>query len=179
MSHFLPTLELKILTRLNADTTLVGPVIAPAVTLLAPHPNGAGSGLGIYNTTPPSVNTAGLNMLPMVTYEIASVENDDGLREKVRLCAVTLHVHVARNPSEEYNPLLRGAAILARLEGDWEDQAAGTPPTFGLERFKPDISAASGWLADIFEFQGFLTAHDDTAYHWIYSLSIRCSKPGA
>lgn len=178
MAHFLPTLELKILTRLTGDTAAGG--LCPAVSpLLAVHPNGATSGIGVYNTTPPAVSTAGVSLLPMVTYEVASVSNDDALREKCRVCAVVLHIHVARNPTEGYNAILRGSNILARLEGDWDDQPAGTAPTYGLERFIPDISAATGWLADIFEFQQFETAHDETAYHWVYTLSIRCSNAGA
>ena len=177
MSHFLPTLELKILARLTGDTG-AGGLCNVTTPLLAVHPSGTGSGIGVYNTTPPAVATAGVSLLPMVTYEVGEVTNDDGLREKGRPCVVTLHAHVPRSPPTGYNAMLRGAAILARLEGDWEDQPAGTAPTFGLERFKPDISAATGWLADIFEFQGYMTAHDDTAYHWIYTLGIRCSKPG-
>lgn len=164
MSHFLIEIADAVGDRLAADATLLA--------LLATHPDGAAIGVGIYHMEAPAVTTVG-TIYPCVLYTVKA-EPRDTLRDRIRLVTVDINV-VCEKSDAAYNGLTRGAAILARLDGDWPQQAAGTAPTFGLDRFHPTMTA---WTGDIFDFQGIDEAHADGKYIWVYSLTIEASQAG-
>jgi len=167
-AYYLPQLETDIGDRLTADTTLLN--------LLATHPVGASAGRGIYNTVVPVAQTG--TVFPCIVYQVESAGSADALRDRVRRAMVTFHIFVDRSPGSAYTPITRGMAILSRLEGDWTEQTAGTPPTYGVDRWQPTLGSTT-WAATIMEFEGDAAAHDESQFHWVYRAGCYISRAAA
>lgn len=167
-AYYLPQLENDIGDRLNGDATLLA--------LLAVHPLGASVGKGIYNTIVPVAQTG--TVFPCIVYQVESAGSADALRDRVRRARVTFSIYVDRSPSSGYQPIKRGMDIMARIEGDWTEQAAGTAPTYGIDRWQPTLGTTT-WSATIFEYEGDLAAHDEDQYHWVYTAGCYVSRAGA
>jgi hypothetical protein len=132
MTAYLPTLSLAIRTRLTADTTLTALVANPTTSF------NMGPGL---DEAP----------LPLVHFNFLPPTSNDAFRMSSDEILLDLHVYAERrpgaNPPVVYSDAYTHAAtICERICGDWHAQTYPTGPTFGLDRWRPDLSAV-GWSA--------------------------------
>lgn len=176
MIYYLPALEKAIGDRLLADTGSGG-LFNVGNLLLAVHPTGASVGQGVYNTAIPGANTAGSTVFPAITFEITSALHDyESQRTRTLNVTVEFAVYVDRGFAS--NPIKRGSDILGRIIGDWTEQAAGTAPTYGLDRWQPTLAGVT-WLPGIFLHQSDKTEHQETRFVWVSTYAINISKAGA
>lgn len=165
MASDLPALWLAVLDRVTSDTG-TGGLLNVTTPLLA--------GSGIYNTQAPSTEGTS-SVYPYIVYATASSQNDSEFETRGWIREIDFHIYVEKSSSSITDPMQRGADILRRLEGDWEDQPAGTQPSFGFDRYKPSLGS-SGWTPDIFELIDSRDLHEDEVYHWMMTFRIRNSK---
>jgi hypothetical protein len=176
MAFWLTELETALYDRIVADTA-TGGLFGTGAALLAAHPNGSHS--GVYNTIIPEANSG--TVYPAVTFMVSAASNDDSLRTASRNVRVNIAVEVQRTgPSgaTQFNPLVRGAAILQRIEGNWYEKSAGTAPDYGLERWRPTL-AGTTWESDILTFESFATVHDNLLFRWELSYTVGIHRAGA
>lgn len=168
MASDLPALWKSVLDRVNADTGSGGlrNVTTPLIT-------------GVYNTRPP-FTAEGSDPFPYLVYSVFESENRNAFRTRVWRRRVRFDIFVQVDPNGTLDVLQRGADILRRVEGDWEDQAVGTAPTFGFDRFQPTLTS-SGWTAGIFDLVDSGEDHspEDELYTWTMTFDILTSKAGA
>lgn len=169
MASDMPALEAAILNRITGDTGSGGLLNAgtPLITT-------------VYNSEFPADEDTTTDF-PYIVFQVTDSEPADAMRTRVWKRVVVFHVYVLKQPATQYasgDPLTVGSLILRRLEGDWEDQTFQTQPTFGFDRFKPDISS-SGWTAGLFKMLSSSAQHEDKVYHWVMELEILDSKAGA
>ncbi len=169
MASDLPYLWRAVYDRLTGDTG-TGGLFATGANLVR----------AVYNTRAP-MNAEGTTAFPYIVYSVfESDPSESAFRTRVWRRRIRFDVLVESEANNTIDPLARGADILRRVEGNWEDQVAGTAPTFGIDRWKPDISAG-GWTADIFDAvdSGEDHSFQDGYYAWFITFDIRCSKEGA
>lgn len=111
--------------------------------------------------------------LPFVVFEFSSEENEDGFATAVRNISVDFHVFVEVMSDESgYDAMDVGHRIMARLRGNWEDDAGGAP-AYGFDRWRPTLPP---WLASLMEYRSTVQSHDDDVLHWVMRFNIRLSK---
>lgn len=137
MSFPMPAIFAAIRDRLMADTGAGGLVNAdvPLVT-------------GVYFLRAPA--SAAAPYIVIRSPRGSAPHEGFGTSSRTREIAVEYYVQTA--PALEYDPVARAFAIQNRIEGDWDEQAGGAP-TYGLNRWHPTLTGASGWEADIVEYR--------------------------
>lgn len=168
MASDLPALWKAVRDRVNADTGSGGLLNVTTPLIVA-----------IYNTRPPEPSDSS-TVFPYIVYSVFESENTSTFRTRAWKRRVRFDTFVEVEPNSTLDVLQRGSDILRRLEGDWEDQVAGTAPTFGFDRFQPTLTG-SGWSADIFELVDSGEDHSigDRLYTWSMTFDITTSKAGA
>lgn len=169
MASDLPYLWLAVYNRLTGDTGSGG-LFASGSNLVR----------AVYNTRPP-VSVEGTSNFPYIVYSVfESDPSESAFRTRVWRRRVRFDVFVEAEANNTVDAMARGSDILRRIEGDWEDQATGTGPTFGIDRWKPSLTG-SGWTADIFDpvDGGEDHSFEDGYFSWFITYDIRNSKAGA
>lgn len=169
MNWYLATLSDAIRDRAEADTGSGG-LFETGSTLIS----------GIYlNKAPAQVGAAGDPAFPYVVFSTGDGFNDDSFRTRTVVREITFDVYQA---SEESGVDVADVSskIIGRLIGDWTEQSAGSPPSFGFDRFVPDLSAVS-WSAGPMQFESDadLSGDEDGLLRYRLTFSLRVNKAGA
>lgn len=157
MAHYLPTLAAAISARLAADATLATYLAAGSVVTMSENLDQA--------------------PLPLVTFNSAGAPALDGFRVQVRVQSVDVHIYCPRVFGDGDAVGLLGdgftvsSAIIDRICGDWADQSFGTGPTYGLDRWQPNVGA-TGWTAGIMTHANTIESHIDETLH--FTLDFKC-----
>lgn len=169
MASDLPALWLAVYNRLTGDTGSGGLFNSGNELVEA-----------VYNTRPPIMPETP-TPFPYIVYSVfESSPEESAFRTRVWRRRVRFDVYVEMEANNTIDPLARGGLILRRLEGNWDEKAAGVAPDYGIDRFQPTLTG-SGWTADIFDAVDGGEDHnpDDRYYCWFMTFDIRCSKVGA
>lgn len=167
MASDLPYLWRDVYDRINTDTGSGGFLYSASPLITA-----------VYNTRGPVNADSGTTGFPYIVYSTFNGENQSDFRTRVWFRQVRFDIYLETEANSTIDPLARGAAIMRRLEGNWEDKTAGTAPDYGFDRWKPTLTS-SGWTADIFNLIESEDDHDEDMYHWYMTFNIRTSKVGA
>ena len=125
---------------------------------------------GFYNTRVPEGAE-----FPYVEYNVVSSQQADAFAMRVVEIELDMHVYVAERPQAGgTDPFQRGAAILARIAGDWSEQATRLP-SYGFDRHPLDLSAGT-WTGGYMERIGGSEQHEDGMLHWVESYRLTASK---
>lgn len=130
----MPTLRSAITARLEADTSLMA--LLPANARILHNANFDDSSV------------------PSVTFNLLEPTSNDAFRMSSDELLLDVHVFVEKRAGASTVELIPGTAdadthvysILDRITGDWTAQTYPTGPTYGLDRWRADLSA-SGWNA--------------------------------
>lgn len=114
---------------------------------------------------------------PYLQLNVAGASNVDAMRTGVREITFRVNAFLRSGPVYEEATDAKGWAILNRVKGDWEAQAAGTGPTYGLDRWQPTLTG--DWTADICEQIDSITQHEDDALHFVDTYRVFLSRQGA
>lgn len=171
MGSNIPILYKTVKDRLAADTGAGG--------LFA----GAGASLvtGCYYARGPMAADAPTTVFPMLVFHHTGRTNDSDTRTREWVDEIALEVLVEFKPSgTSVDPYARMTAIIARIEGDWEDQTAGTQPTYGLDRYVPGAMGSSGWDCGLIEIVDMVFIDDQEGiFRGTVNLRMRSSKRAA
>lgn len=163
MSYFLPYIKPAIIGRLLADTA-------------------AGSGL---TTLLGTTSAVFWDVVPpeqtrpyVVCYWARPIEPTDALRTRRRQCFVSVEIVDDKKPDDEHDPTLRTAKCIDRIEGNWDEVAAGTAPTYGLDRWQPTLSGST-WTCDVMQLSQIEDTSDDETYRYGVQFVVTAQKVGA
>jgi len=163
----MPALQSAIWTRLMADNGPTGLFANPGTLLV--H--------GVFFTNVPA-NAP----MPYLMVVMVGTTNTDTFRTRSIRVEFDVHTVVARASSNALEPatnddgLIRGAAIMERIDGDWDRQTHGTAPTYGLDRYQFSLSGSTQWTCDICEFQECRDESDDESFHWVQTFRLYVSR---
>ena len=124
----------------------------------------------IYNNTMPEGST-----FPYLVYDTLAATPRDAFRTSMFRVVWRVNVYVEKNSTTITDTAARGSAIIARLLGDWTAQNYGVAPTYGYDRWTPDLSSA-GWSATASRSIGSGEAHEDFLWHWYEEFETFVSK---
>lgn len=116
---------------------------------------------------------------PLIVYQTISARGDEMMRTDRHEVdwELALLVPAERDTGSAWDPLSVAATILGRLYGDWTDQAAGTPPSYGFNRWTPAL-ADTGWTANPTLYIDTREEHEPGLYQWVMSFRTGVNKAG-
>lgn len=118
---------------------------------------------------------------PYIVKRRDSIAPADGFRLNMDVVDFTVMTRVevdVKYGSDTY--MARMDLILKRIKGDWEEQAAGTAPTYGLDRWVPGALASTGYTAtDCHRTLGPMTVQEDDVLAEAMSFRVWISKGAA
>jgi hypothetical protein len=143
-----------IVTRLNADATLVAAI------------------QGVYNTaTPPGLVAFSASGKPYIVFSIASSTHDDAFRTDI-----VEHTFRFSIISSARAGLTVPSTIINRLYGDATNQSTRVP-SFGLHRHLLELPDAAGsWEGGYFQHVDSSQDHTVDVYHFIETFKILTSR---
>jgi hypothetical protein len=166
MAHWMPALQKAIWDRFRADNG-AGGLWASGSELIG----------GVYMTNAPE-NASGSH----IVVAVVGTGREDAFRTRQVLVEVDFHTKVPRpsslgqDPSTADDGLVAGAIIMERIDGDWDRQPAGTPPTYGFDRYRLTLAGTTPWTADIMEFQEARDETDAAWFHWVQTFRVYVSR---
>lgn len=119
--------------------------------------------------------------LPLITFNMVSDTPSDAFRLMASEVAFDLHVWAERLPSAvpsvsgQTDGMVHACTIVERVIGDWASQTWATGPTFGLDRWKPDMST-SGYACSMLRRASLRTEHEDETLHFIIEFRATMSR---
>ena len=109
-------------------------------------------------------------------YEAYAAPSFDGMRTAVNEIHARFHVHVPTDVTPLPPALAadaRASAIIARIVGDWHQQAYGTAPTYGFDHWYPTLTSA--WTPGMWFRDGFHEEHDSDELHYVLDFKTHLS----
>lgn len=149
MAYYLPYLFAAVRNRLRADTGSGG-LFQTGATVVS----------DVYNVRPP-VNQD-IQTKPYVVFRLNGANPEsEGMGTRSRRISMSLYTVVPITPESEYDAVEKASTILWRMEGNWEDQTFGTPPTYGLIRHVLDLGGSTSWVSTILDYESDEWVYDD------------------
>lgn len=105
--------------------------------------------------------------LPIVVYDVASTNQIDAFRAAVYEVDVRFGIYVKTDPVVSTEASALASRIINRIRGDWQDQSAGTAPTYGFHRWSPGTLTSSEWSARDFRHLSSRAEHSQGVLHYI------------
>lgn len=138
---------------------------------------------GLFATETPLITGVFENVVPenqegpIVVYDVESCTQRDAFRRAQYEVFIRFNVYVDQDPESSSAASATASAIINRLRGDWQDQSAGTAPTYGFHRWT--AQTVGDWTVNSWSHRSSITAHTNTELHFVERYFALCQQAGA